>query len=496
MKKQTFNPYLPSYEYIPDAEPRIFGQRLYIYGSHDKFGSSKYCENDYVCWSTPLDDLSDWRYEGTIYTRQDHPVDEIHKRTCLYAPDVVQGTDGNYYLYYSMSGSSIISVAVSDSPAGHYTYLGDVHYPDSRTNHHTAPAGYTKGEFYQFDPSVLIDDDGKVYLYSGFAPKADEDEKGRLYAGCHAYELASDMLTIIQGPSLIIPKNWKKKEGASYFEAPSMRKINEYYYLVYSARITGLFYYYSKNPLKDFQFGGRIHSTSDIGINGHDADYPAYPVGNIHGGLVCINNQYYIFDHRHTNHTSYQRQGVAEPVYFEKDGSISQAEATSCGLNGLPLLGEGTYPAYIACSLFYPKGTPSEYATACMSQDSEDIYCKSILNTGSDYHNIECVTKPVQYLQGINNNLTFGYKYFTVSHRITEIQCKIRGTAHGIFGISLGENTPYVGEIHLCNSSSDWTMITIPCNIPVGKQALFFTYHGEGAFDMLFFTLHSYSDWD
>ena len=36
MKKQVFNPYLPSYEYIPDGEPRVFDGRLYIYGSHDR----------------------------------------------------------------------------------------------------------------------------------------------------------------------------------------------------------------------------------------------------------------------------------------------------------------------------------------------------------------------------------------------------------------------------------------------------------------------------
>ena len=32
------NPYLPLYEYIPDGEPRIFGDRLYVYGSHDFAG--------------------------------------------------------------------------------------------------------------------------------------------------------------------------------------------------------------------------------------------------------------------------------------------------------------------------------------------------------------------------------------------------------------------------------------------------------------------------
>ena len=69
MKKQVFNPYLPSYEYIPDGEPRVFSGRLYIYGSHDRFNGDVYCANDYVCWSAPEEDLSDWRYEGVIYKK-------------------------------------------------------------------------------------------------------------------------------------------------------------------------------------------------------------------------------------------------------------------------------------------------------------------------------------------------------------------------------------------------------------------------------------------
>lgn len=27
------NPYLPSWEYIPDGEPRVFGDRIYMVGS-------------------------------------------------------------------------------------------------------------------------------------------------------------------------------------------------------------------------------------------------------------------------------------------------------------------------------------------------------------------------------------------------------------------------------------------------------------------------------
>lgn len=31
MKHQVYNPYLPFWETIPDAEPHVFGDRLYIY---------------------------------------------------------------------------------------------------------------------------------------------------------------------------------------------------------------------------------------------------------------------------------------------------------------------------------------------------------------------------------------------------------------------------------------------------------------------------------
>ena len=41
---------------------------------------------------------------------------------------------------------------------------------------------------------------------------------------------------------------------------------------------------------------------------------------------------------------------------MQKDGSIAQAEITSCGLNGGPLQGRGEYEARIACNLTSRKG--------------------------------------------------------------------------------------------------------------------------------------------
>ena len=120
MKKQVFNPYLPSYEYVPDGEPHVFGDRVYIYGSHDCFNSNEFCANDYVCWSAPVDDLSDWRYEGVIWKKTDDPGKPPFFLPTMYAPDVVQGKDGRYYLYYFKGNERRIGVAVCDTPAGVY----------------------------------------------------------------------------------------------------------------------------------------------------------------------------------------------------------------------------------------------------------------------------------------------------------------------------------------------------------------------------------------
>ena len=93
MKKQAFNPYLPSWEYVPDGEPYVFDGRVYVYGSHDIFNGHVFCLNDYVCWSAPVDDLGNWRYEGIIYKRTQDPLNE-DGHMALYAPDVTVGPDG------------------------------------------------------------------------------------------------------------------------------------------------------------------------------------------------------------------------------------------------------------------------------------------------------------------------------------------------------------------------------------------------------------------
>lgn len=186
------NPYLPAGEYIPDAEPYIFGDRVYIYGSHDKFGAPIFCVGDYVCWSAPVSDLTDWRYEGVIYKKNQDPKNKLGLRL-LFAPDVCQGADGRFYLYYAFDFMGIMGVAVSSCPTGPFEFYGHVHYADGTL------WGRKTGDSLPFDPAVLVDDDNRVFLYSGFytpVPAVITGGRKLRTDGGVVLELESDMLTI------------------------------------------------------------------------------------------------------------------------------------------------------------------------------------------------------------------------------------------------------------------------------------------------------------
>ena len=59
--EQVFNPYLPLNTYIPDGEPHVWGDRIYIYGSHDAMNATAYCPGHYEVWSAPINNLHDWK---------------------------------------------------------------------------------------------------------------------------------------------------------------------------------------------------------------------------------------------------------------------------------------------------------------------------------------------------------------------------------------------------------------------------------------------------
>ena len=181
---QVTSPYLPGWEYTPDVEPYVFNDRVYIYGSHDKYNQEVYCENDYVTWSAPVTDLGNWRYEGVIYRKDQDPSNKDMQGN-LFASAVSMGPDGRYYLYYSLSNLSHVAVAVCDRPDGQFEFYGYVHYSDG------TKLGERPTDEHQFDPAVLLEGD-KVYLYTGFNPEDDKDIHGPMVT-----VLDKDMLTVI-----------------------------------------------------------------------------------------------------------------------------------------------------------------------------------------------------------------------------------------------------------------------------------------------------------
>lgn len=465
MKNQAFNPYLPSWEYIPDGEPYVFGDRVYVYGSHDYYNGYVFCMGDYVCWSAPVDDLSDWRYEGVIYPKTSDPFNP-DGRMCLYAPDVTVGPDGRYYLYYVLDKVSVVSVAVCDTPAGKYEFLGYVHYPDGTR------LGDRPGDEPQFDPGVLTEGD-RTYLYTGFCGRGDKSR-----TGAQATVLGPDMLTVIEDPVIIAPGCMYGEgtgfEGHEFFEAPSIRKIGDTYYFVYSSSVMHeLCYATSKSPREGFKYGGVIVSNGDIGIGTYKPSEKVMgPIGNNHGSIVEINGEWYIFYHRQTNGTWFSRQGCAEKIKVLPDGTIPQAEMTSCGLNGGPLKGEGEYAAYLACNIFGEaegRFAGSGAGNAKIVQDGRD---------GDE---------EIGYISGITDGVTAGFKYFDC-RGINEVKITARGYFHGAFEIRTKWDGEVLGVIK-GESANIWQEFSAPVAIPEGVNAIYITYRGGGNPHLKSFTL-------
>lgn len=454
MKKQAFNPYLPSWEYIPDGEPYVFDGRVYIYGSHDYYNGYVFCMGDYVCWSAPVDDLGNWRYEGVIYPKTADPLNKEGKM-CLYAPDVTVGPDGRYYLYYVLDKVSVVSVAVCNEPAGTYEFYGYVHYKDGTR------LGEREGDEPQFDPGVLTEGN-RTYLYTGFCGRGDKSRHGAM-----ATVLGKDMLTVEEGPVFVAPGCEYAKdtgfEGHAFFEAPSIRKRGDLYYFIYSSEVMHeLCYAVSNDPLKGFQYKGVLISNCDLHIDSYKpADLPTAYGANNHGSMVQIGEEWYIFYHRHTNGTWYSRQGCAEKLQIMEDGSVLQARLSSCGLNGGPLLAEGEYPAYIACHLFTQE--PGIYVN--------EKYPK-IMQDGRDGD------KEDGYIAKIVDGTTIGFRSFKGNY-ISGLAITTRGYGRGYFEIRTSLDGPVLGRVSIEYTNVWETYATTLC-IAEEEFDLYFTYHGEG----------------
>ncbi|MCQ2515334.1 MAG: family 43 glycosylhydrolase [Saccharofermentans sp.] len=534
---QVFNPFLPINEYIPDGEPHVFGDRVYHYGSHDREGGFTFCMDDYVTYSAPVDDLTNWRYEGVIYKASQDP--DYDKHPYMYAPDVVQGNDGKYYLYYAMSGiygqggyTNTIHVAVCDTPCGQFEYLGEVKYKD----------GTPMWKYVCFDPAVM-NDNGVIRLYYGtqynFEEQDDFDANAeyvesemnmfgrtreqileyRKYPescsdgkpgavdsimGAVGCTLEDDMLTIKDEPKHIIPYAVRGTdfEEHPFFEASSMRKVGDTYYFVYSSfQNHELCYATSKYPDHGFKFGGTIVSNGDVGYEGRLEKDKHNMTGTTHGSIIEINGQWYVFYHRLTHKSDYSRQACAEKITIEADGSIKQVEITSCGLNPEPLKTNGyEYPATIACIItngHMPHGCNSIYKDSFpnVSHLGEDRFIAEICADtliGYKYFDYKSVSRLTVKARLSSEKNTFkndgperidrrsgsGNKAVEIENSYDDMILEVR----------MVEDGPVVGTIKL-EQTDDWASFAGDVSIPDGVAGLFLTYKGNPQIQLLTISL-------
>ena len=460
MKNQCHNPYMPLWEHVPDGEPHVFGDRIYVYGSHDKENGDEFCELDYVCWSAPLEDLSDWRLEGTIYRKDQDPYNK--EALPLYAPDVVQGPDGRYYLYYCIKFQDSINVAVCDSPAGEYQFYGRVHYPDGKLMAENQP----------YDPSLICNEDGN-FLYFGFAPCMINIPryKGQDLKGGSVLELEDDMLTVKEGPSIVVPsKNYgagTSFEGNEYFEGPSIRKINGLYYLVYSSVNTHqLCYAVSKKPMGGFSYAGVIVSNGDVGYKGRKEEDKLMSVGNNHGGLAEVKGQWYIFYHRHTYLNQYNRQACAEPVFFDEEGKIPQVTISTSGMNPGPLKGNVSYPAVFCCNLTNGHMGP----LSSIGRTNPEV----------DFPYMTCVEEE-RYIANVKDGNRIGYKYLNLDETKTlgvSYRMKGRGKLKILTEKGVSDYTLPLSE------TKEWKEASVKVQFE-GDRELYLVFEGEGVLELI-----------
>lgn len=262
----TPNTPLVTHIYTADPSAHVFENKLYIYPSHDLDHDGPDNDNGD---QYKMEDYHILSMDGPNAPCVDHG-EALHMKDVpwvsgqMWAPDAAY-KDGLYYLFFparDQEGVFRIGVATSKTPAGPFT-------PQPQ---------YIPGSF-SIDPAVLVDDDGKAYMYFGglwggqlekwqtgtFQPDASGPSGGQPALGPRVAELSGDMLSFQHDPQeiVILDENGKPltagDENRRYFEGPWMHKYNGEYYLSYSTGSTHyLVYAVGKSPKGPFTYKGRI----------------------------------------------------------------------------------------------------------------------------------------------------------------------------------------------------------------------------------------------
>lgn len=281
--QKVSNPILPGYF----ADPSIvkLDGRYYIYTTVDPWG-----EDFLACWST--ENFVDWTFHKLNWPTKIECTTSLSKENKVWAPSVVKFS-GNYYMYVSVG--SEIWCGVSSHPLG----------PWKNALIDKPLISYDESNYYHvIDAEAFIDTDNRCYLYWG---------SGWNWKNGHCFvaELNEDMTSFKGEKEEVTPTN--------YFEAPFMVKYGEKYFLTYSDGRTVDDTYKVRYAIGDSPFGP-FEEALNSPILYTDSSKNIYGPG--HHAICNINNQSYIFYHKHrlpyVPETAY-RQLCMDTINFVKD---------------------------------------------------------------------------------------------------------------------------------------------------------------------------------
>ena len=342
------NPYLPLWEHLPDGEPRVFEDpdnpgkmRAYIIGSHDvKF--TEYCGNDIRIWSAPVEDLTDWRDEGPVFS---HYVNG--KWDTMFAPDLVEVKDKTtgkktYWLYpHSRGWRRVAMVCKGDRPDGPFTPV----------NLNADGTACVDGSLIDFDPSVFVENISnkkdpdyargfRAYVFYGFrhstAYELDQDNMYAVRPGTEIHDYfipASERYGVIRDPEgTQYPALYKGQNPGdfNFFEASSIRQVGNKYVMVFSgysgpeygqgSTNSALRYAFGDSPLGPWRSGGVLVDSRGIVPNEDGTHLVGMNAAhNTHGSIQEINGQWYVFYHRPPRGFGFARQAMVAPIKIEWD---------------------------------------------------------------------------------------------------------------------------------------------------------------------------------
>ncbi len=493
------NPYLPLWEHLPDGEPRVFEDpdlpgkyRAYIIGSHDVTYTA-YCGPDIRMWSAPVEDLSQWRDEGSIFKWFVNGQWDT-----MFAPDLVETVDRvtgkkTYWLYpHSRGWRRVAMVCKGDRPDGPFT-------PINLTEDGTQ---CLPGSLIDFDPSVFIEkvDDKKdpdynigyrAYVFYGFQHStACQLDQKTMYSKREGTELIDPFIPASSRDGQLLDKEGSEYKALykgqnpldfNFFEASSIRQVGNKYVMVFSGYSgkeyglgntnSALRYAYGDSPLGPWRSGGVLVDSRGVVPNADGSKLiTTNAAHNTHGSLQEINGQWYVFYHRPPRGFGNARQAMVTPVKITWDkksvanggkvritgydpfvknnewtakatdgNEYTGAEVTSEGFNIFGLPPYQYYSAGIAC--FMHGGTNSNE----WMQDNHDVW-----NNSMD-------------LAGITNGGIVGFKYFgfgglskdtkgvkafegTKKGDNTNIYVNLTHGRHGAFKIHVRLDDPWKGK--------------------------------------------------